>query len=222
MSIVKGRSQCDHCGHVLGPKDLVPIFSYIFNRGKCRYCGAKLNIRYLISEIVSGLAYVFVVMKFGLTLETIKYLVLVSLMLCISFADLEDFLIPDRLIIAGLVNRIIFILISGNIKQELINSLIGGLIISLPVLIISIVMSKILKRDAMGGGDIKLFFMLGTYFNVVENMFSVLMSCIIGIIFSVITKRTKEEFPFGPSICLAYYLTITFGSGLVSWYINLL
>ena len=221
VSFVKGRSVCDECGHVLGPLDLIPIFSYILNRGKCRYCGAKLSARYLISEIVAGLSYLFIVIKFGLTLETIKYLVLVSLMLAISFADLEDYLIPDRFIVVGLINRLVFILLGSSIKQELISSLIGGLVISLPILIISIIMTKILKRDAMGGGDIKLFFMLGTYFGIGENLLSVLMACIVGIIFSVITKKTKEEFPFGPSICLAYYITILFGSSIVNWYINL-
>ena len=212
---------CDHCGHVLNAKDLVPIFSYIFSKGKCRYCGAKLDIRYPVSELISGLAYVFIVVKFGLTLSTVQYLILCSIMLCISFADLEDYLIPDRLIVLGLINRLVFILISKNIKGLLIRSIIGGLCVSLPIYLIAIVMEKILKRDAMGGGDIKLFFMLGTYFAVGENILSVLLSCVIGILFSVITKRTKEEFPFGPSICLAYYLTLMVGKYILTWYLGL-
>ena len=107
MSIVKGRSMCDHCGHVLGVLDLVPIFSYLFSGGKCRYCGAKLSIRYFFSEVIGGLTYLFIVMKFGLSLECVKYLVLCSLLLCASFADLEDMIIPDRLIVLGLVNRLV-------------------------------------------------------------------------------------------------------------------
>ena len=221
MSIVKGRSKCDVCNHTLGVRDLIPILGYILNKGKCRYCGAKLSVRYLISEIVGGLSFVLVVYKYGLTIETIMYLILISLMLCASFADLEDYLIPDRLIVFGLINRLVFILIGNNIKNELISSLIGGLCISVPILILSIVMSKILKRDAMGGGDIKLFFMLGTYFSVSQNIFSVLLACIIGIVFSVITKKTKDEFPFGPSICLAYFLTMMIGTGIINWYLNL-
>lgn len=221
MSIVNGRSKCDVCNHTLGVRDLIPIFGYILNKGKCRYCGTKLEIRYLISEIVSGIAYVFIVHKYGLTIETIMYLILISLMLCISFADLEDYLIPDRLIIFGLINRLVFILIGNNIKSELISSLIGGLSTSVPILILSIVMTKILKRDAMGGGDIKLFFMLGTYFSISQNLLSILLACVIGIIFSIITKKIKDEFPFGPSICLAYFITIMIGTGVINWYMGL-
>ena len=220
MSIVKGRSKCGSCGHVLGPRDLVPIFSYLFSKGKCRYCGTKLSIKYPLTELTSGIIYVLVVYKYGLSLKTIEFIILVSLMLVISFTDLEDYLIPDRFIIAGIINRLIFILINGNIKTDLINSMIGGLCISLPVLLISIVMTKILIRDAMGGGDIKLFFMLGLYFSVSENLLGVLLSCFIGILFSVLTKKTKEEFPFGPSICLGYFLVMMIGASIINWYMG--
>lgn len=222
-SIVKGRSKCGACGHVLGVADLIPILSYILLKGKCRYCGAKLNIRYLLSELISGIAFVLLVYKFGFSLRTGEYLILVCCMLAISFADLEDYLIPDRFIIVGIVNRIVFILFSNDIKSELLNSLISSIIVGGTMIILVVVMEKILKKDAMGGGDIKLLFMLSMYNSLSLDLLGILMSCIIGIIFGLInTKGEKGKlFPFGPSICLGFYLVIMVGEPIVNWYLSL-
>ena len=222
-SIVKGRSHCDACNHVLGILDLIPIVSYLINKGKCRYCGCKLSIRYLISEIVGGLSFVFIVLKFGFSLKTIEYLILISCMLAVSFADMEDYLIPDRFIIVGIVNRVVFILIGNDIKSELLNSIIPALVIGGVMIILVLVMEKILRKDAMGGGDIKLLFMLCLYNSLSLDLLGLLFSCIIGIIFGLIdTKGEKGKlFPFGPSICLGFFLVFMFGSSIVNWYLSL-
>ena len=223
MSIVKGRSHCGSCGHVLEPIDLIPIVSFLLCKGKCRYCGAKLNIRYLISEIVSGFAYVLIVDKFGFSLDTLEYLILVSCLLAISFADLEDFLIPDRFIIAGIINRIIFILMGNDVLSELSRSFVSGLVLGGGTLILVVVMEKIMKKDAMGGGDIKLLFMLGIYYSLYLDLLGLLVSCIIGIIFGIIdTKGERGKiFPFGPSICMGFFIVLLVGEPLLKWYISL-
>ena len=221
MPISKGRSECDNCKHLLGPLDLIPLVSYLISGGKCRYCGKHISIRYPLTELISGLLYCLIVYKFEISLETIKYLVLISCLLCASFADIEDFLIPDRLIVIVLINRIIFILLSDDILSELLNSVIGALCITVPLIILVIVMSKVMKREAMGGGDIKLFFMIGSYFPVLENLLALLISCFIGLLFATITKQKDNEFPFGPSICVAYFITLMVGSYILSSYFSL-
>ena len=227
---ILGRSHCENCGHELGFLDLIPIFSYIFSKGKCRYCGQKISIRYPISEIVSALVFVLIVKEFWFTRETIEYLILASICLAISFCDLEDFTIPNVLIVLGIINRIVFILLGNNIPSELLNSLISGLIASVPVLVLSIVMDKILKKDTMGGGDIKLLFMLGLYLatgsttlTIGLNLVGLLLSCVIGIIFGVISTKGEKgkAFPFGPSICLGFLLSLLYGSRIVIWYLSL-
>jgi len=221
ISIAKGRSKCDSCGHILGPKDLVPVFSYIFSKGKCRYCGASLSPIYVISEIVSGIAFLFIVLRFGWTLSTIELLILVSLMLCASFADLEDCIIPDILVILGIVNRVIFILLSKNILSELKQSAIGGFCVAVPLYLVVIVMEKILKKEAMGGGDLKLVFMLGLYVSIGQSLLAILIACFSGIIFAYASKKAKQQFPFGPSLCLGYYITLFFGEAIIASYLSL-
>jgi len=221
LSIIKGRSMCDSCGHTLSALDLIPVVSYLLSGGKCRYCGKKLNPQYLISEIVSGLVYLLVVLRFGLTLETVEYLVLSSLMLCASFADLEDYIIPDILIILGIINRIVFIILSNNFLSELLSSLIGGFGMAIPLYVLVIVMEKILKKEAMGGGDIKLVFMLGLYLGIPESLFGIIVACIVGIIFAYSSDALHKQFPFGPSLCVGYFISILCGSTLISWYLSL-
>jgi len=221
LSIVKGRSECDRCKHQLGVLDLIPVFSYLLSGGKCRYCGNKLDPRYLFSEIVSGVVYVLIVVKFGLTIETIEYLILCSLMLCASFADLEDFIIPDILIIIGIVNRILFCVFSNNFLSELLKSVINGTVMAGSLLILVIVMEKILKKEAMGGGDIKLVFMVGLYLSIPQSLFGILVACVVGIFFAYAMQRQHEQFPFGPSLCIGYFISLLYGSAIISWYLSL-
>lgn len=222
-SIVKGRSKCSDCGHVLGVVDLIPIVSYVVLGGKCRYCGSKLNIRYLISEVISGLLFVLIVNKFGFSLRCVEYLVLVCCLLAISFADLEDYLIPDRFIIVGIINRLLFILIGNDVKSELLSSLISGLVVGVVIFGLVIVMEKVLKKDAMGGGDIKLLFMLSLYNSLILDLLGVFISCIVGIVFGLVNTRGEKGklFPFGPSICIGFMFVMLYGSPIVEWYLSL-
>jgi len=234
-SFVKGRSHCMSCGHTLSPLDLVPIFSFIFLRGKCRYCGAKLNPRYLIAELLGAGTYFVTVLCLGFSLQTLELLILSSIMLCITFADLEDFIIPDGLVLAGIICRIPFVLLSGSVGKTALSSLLGGVCVAVPLLLIALLMDKLLKKESMGGGDIKLFFMVGLYLGWQRTLVALLFACISGILFGVIykAKASKAEnnvedeevpagaFPFGPSIALGAYLSYLMGNALLSFYIGL-
>lgn len=224
-SIVKGRSHCGDCGHPLGPADLVPVFSWLFLKGKCRYCGAKVSARYPLTELVSAAVFVTVTLKFGLTLELVEMLILAGLLLCISFTDIEGYIIPDRLIIAGIAVRLVFVLISGDILPELGRSLIGGLSISVPLLIVVLLMEKMTGKESMGGGDIKLVFMAGLYFTWTVNLLAFMAACVIGIVSGVIFLRVSRSedrhIPFGPSIAAGFWFAAVLGQPLITWYMGL-
>ena len=221
-SVVKGRSHCMSCGHRLGALDLIPLLSWLLLRGKCRYCGSKISARYPISELVLGTVYVLILAKYDLTLRALELIVLCSILLCITLCDLDKHIIPDRFIVIGIINRIIFILISGNIFEELKLSLIGAFSVSLPLLVLSLILDKILKKDTMGGGDIKLFFMAGMYFAWSVNFLVLFMSAIIGIFFGLLSKKNeKNQIPFGPAISIGYFFGMLVGSELISLYLGL-
>ena len=223
-SVTKGRSHCDECGHVLGPADLVPVFSYLIHKGKCRYCGASLSKRHLIAEVLSAIVFVSILLKFNISLQALKYMIFACVLLAASFADLEGCIIPDRFIASGIVIYAAFLPFAGNPKAECINGLIGGFAVAAAVLLIVLTFEKIKKVEAMGGGDIKLLFLTGLFLGWKLNLLCLLFACFIGIIFGLAFSAGKEEktFPWGPSIALAAWLCLLVGNELVTWYLGLL
>lgn len=226
-SVMNGRSHCDKCGHVLGFRDLIPVFSYLAHKGKCRWCGAKLSPLYLWSELISALVFASILYKFDISLDALQYLLWASLLLACSFADLEGYIIPDGFIVAAVAVRTVFILISDNTVGELTFTLLGGIAVSTGLIIVVTLFEKIIGREAMGGGDIKLIFATGIFLGWQKNLLCLFLACILGIIFGAVTqkKREKQEdakiFPFGPSIAAAAWLSLLFGDRLIGWYAGL-
>lgn len=198
---VFSRSKCDTCKHRLSLVDLIPIFSYIFNFGRCRYCKQKIGIKYLFSELISGAIFLLVYLRFGINF---KYIILYSIMFCVSVIDYKTLIIPDLFVVIGIINRILYVKRINELPMCFINSL----VIVLPILMLLIIMNKVLKKESMGLGDIKLFFMFGLYFSYYYNLIAVLISCFIGIIYILITK--KNIIPYGPAICMAFLFNLLF------------
>lgn len=83
-SVLRGRSHCDVCGHVLAPRDLVPVFSYVFSHGRCRYCGAKLTPRHAVGEAVAALVFVSLLLRYDISLRTLEAWAVACLLLALS------------------------------------------------------------------------------------------------------------------------------------------
>ena len=199
-SVLKGRSHCDVCGHVLGIKDLFPVVSFLVHKGRCPYCKAKLSWGHVVFELISAGIFVGITLKFDITLDLLQYLLFACILMVCSFADIEGYIIPDRFIIAGAVIRVVFILVSGEIVKNLIAAAIGGVAIPLILLVIVLIYEKIRGKEAMGGGDIKLLFVTGLFLSSVSgglnigwmgNILTLFFACIIGIIFAFVMPRKE-------------------------------
>lgn len=225
--VTKGRSHCDLCGHVLGVRDLFPVLSWIFNKGRCRYCGGKLSVRHVLGEVISAAVYVSLLLRFDLSVELIEVSLLAALLLVCSFADLEGYVIPDRFIVAGVVIRLVFLALSDHVVAAIWDALLGGVAIAAILLLIVLIMEKCMGREAMGGGDLKLIFMIGLFLGWKRNLLCLLLSCIIGIVFGMVTlaRQSEEEeqqgFPWGPSIAIAAWLCLLFGNQWIHAYVSL-
>lgn len=216
-----GRSKCDTCGHTLSFLDLIPVISYISLKGRCRYCDTKLSKQYVLTEISLGILFViFVITRGIIDFELINELGLVTILFGLSLCDLKTYEIPDGFIIFGIVWWLIFSLMQGYSLHYYISFLIGALIISGGVLVISLCMSKLLNKDSMGGGDIKLLFLVTLYLGLFESIFNLMLSCIIGLFFIIFMR--KEKIPFGPAISLATYISLIYGVNFLIWYTGLL
>ena len=216
-SISLGRSKCDDCGHVLSARDLIPVFSFLINRGKCRFCGAKIPNECLFAEVFSAIIFVLLGIKFFISIELLMWLILACFLLALSLIDFKTFILPDKLILAIILNRIIFAFI---LKSSPLSMLIGALSVSLPVLLISLLMEHILKKETMGGGDIKLLFAIGMYFPWYNMIFLIFLACLTALIYILITKNMKIA--FGPFISLSCILTALFGDIFINFYLQLI
>lgn len=221
-SLVKGRSHCPECGHTLSAPDLVPLFSWLFLRGKCRYCGAKISFRYPAAELLTALVFVSALLRWDVSLRGLEMLLLGSILLWISFVDAEAQIIPNRLVVAGIVVRVLFILLSEDIPGEALRSAIGGASVALPVLLIALLLEKLLKKEAVGGGDIKLLFMTGLFFDWKLNLLALFLACIVGLGFAAASRhKFGKPLPFGPAIACGTWLSMLFGEAIISAYLGL-
>lgn len=217
-----GRSHCADCGHELKAPDLVPLFSYLFLKGKCRYCGKKISPRYILTEALLAVVYISVVARFGLTFQCLSALVLVSCLFCLSLIDLETQIIPDRFLLIPAVVRLVQLTVEGGL-MGLWNGLWPGLALGGAVLVLSLVMDKLLHKDTMGGGDIKLLAVLGLFFSFPACLLMVLIACVAGIVIALLLQKAKPDtpFPFGPALSLAGWVTLLAGDWIVGWYLGL-
>ncbi len=218
----KERSVCVHCGHTLATKDLIPVLSFLLLKGKCRYCGKKLSKRYVLTELLLALVFVSLLWRFGLTLNAITPAVLCCCLFCLSLVDLDIQIIPDRFLVIPAIARAAELLLVGGLKG-LLTGIVPGLIFGGGLLVLSLIMDKVLKKDTMGGGDIKLLALLGMFFPIPQCLLLVLIACVAGIAMASILLKVDAEtaFPFGPALAIAAWVTLLVGSPLINWYLGL-
>lgn len=225
-SFVKGRSHCTVCGHPLGALDLVPIFSWLFLRGKCRYCGTKISPRYPLSEALFAAVTVLCFLRFGFSAECLRNLVFFCCLFCLSLVDLEVQLIPDGCLIAAALAWAVWAPFSGLGLGQIGLHLLSAVVYGGGLLLLSLAADKILGKESLGGGDIKLFAVMGLYLGLTASLFALLIACVLGLLFALGRKRfaknQEEHFSFGPAIAAATWLMLMYGQPLVDWYMGLL
>ncbi|MCI2058997.1 MAG: prepilin peptidase, partial [Oscillibacter sp.] len=214
-------------GHELSAGDLIPVFSWLFLRGRCRYCGAKIPARCPVSELLCALAFLGVVLTVGVTPEAGRDLILTLLLLSVALVDYDTGLISDGLLAAIGADWLIFApFMDGGFRQTLKTGIPGALAASVPLLLLSLLMDRVLGRESMGGGDIKLFFVCGLFFPWQSILYFLIVSCVLGILFAAVSSRTvgdpenPKAFPFGPAIAAGAYLSLLTAEPAVAFYLS--
>jgi len=216
-NFLKGRSYCPHCKHSLGIIDLVPIFSFIFLRGKCRYCQKKISWQYPLVEISTVLIYLLLYLKFGLSKEFIVYLIYSSFLIIIFVYDLRYYLILDKVTIPAIIIAFLGGLFVLNITFfSLIWGALGAAVFFLLQLAIS-------KGRWIGGGDIRMGFLMGVMLGwkglIMALVLAYFIGALVGICLVVVKKkRMSSEIPFGTFLSLATVIVILYGDEIFNWY----
>ena len=223
-SFLRGRSHCTTCGHALGVRDLVPILSWLFQRGRCRYCGAKISVRYPLTELAFAVLTVLCLLRFDLTVLCLRNWIFLCCLFCLSLVDLECLTIPDGCLLTAVGAWVLALPFLRPGWAEILRHVLAGLAFGGGILLVSILMDKLLGKESLGGGDVKLFAVVGLYLGFVSTLFCVMLSCVFGLLFALLLNRGGKgrAIPFGPSISAAAAFMLLYGQGLVQWYLGLL
>lgn len=217
-SIVFGRSHCTGCGKPILNRDLIPVISYIILRGKCRFCKEKISVRYPAVEFFTALLYLFLFLRFGLTIELFLYAAFFPILIILSFIDFAYRIIPDKLNLSILFIGIISMIFSHQIPFY--ERIIGFFAASVPLLIL-----YVLSNGGMGEGDIKLMAFCGLVLGYKLILLSLFLASLAGSVYGLASIRNKKEalksaIPFGPFLSASMGLCVFFGDSLIRLYIT--
>ena len=203
-------SHCVNCNHNLSGKDLVPVFSWLYLRGKCRYCKVKISPIYPFIEFLTGISYALIVYQFGVTPEALIQIVFITILMIASSADLKEQWIPDRFVVIGLV--LVFVLrMIFNETGEIIYHLISMLAAFGMMYLI-----YLLSKGRLGGGDIKLYALIGLSIGIMDAIGSLFYSSFVAVFIyyamNIFIKKDekvtgKTVIPYVPFITIGVLMT---------------
>ncbi len=177
-SIIKPRSHCDKCGHVLAWYELIPVLSFIFLKGKCRNCKTKLSYLYPFSEFFCGLLFAISFYSFGFSPELIISITLSSLLIIVTVSDITYMIIPDRfIIISGVIILLTKLIFFG--FNPFLTSLLNGLLAFGVMYLIMKLGDYIFKKETLGGADVKLMFVVGISLEPFLALLVIIIACMI-------------------------------------------
>lgn len=223
-SIVFPASHCPSCQTPIRPYENIPLLSFILLKGRCRSCRSPISWRYPLVEILHGCGFLYILARYGLSLPAIVYCLFLSSLIAVTFIDLSHRIIPDLITLPGMVLGVITastILPPGTIDSIVGLFLGGGLFYLVAVLSLAI-----LKKEGMGGGDIKLIAMIGAFLGWKGMLLTIFLAAcsgsVIGILLILIQGRNRAEpIPFGPFLALGAVISLFWENGLLRWYFSI-
>lgn len=215
-SIVTPPSHCPHCGHPLRALDLVPVLSWLFLKGKCRYCQGRISPRYPLIELLTAALFVGVFMRWGLSAFTLAGWVLVIILVSAAFIDLDEGIIPDVITIPGVILGLAVSFFTIGFLPALWGALaFGGVLF----------VAAVISQGGMGGRDIKLAAAIGAFCGLPGALITLLLSSLLGTLFGIILimmgrAGRKTPVKFGPFLAVSAYIAFLFSNEIVMWYLG--
>ena len=250
LSVVKPRSRCPKCGHQITASENIPIFSWLFLRGRCSACGERISIQYPIVELLVGLLWLGAYLQFGMTFTAFRVAVFATVLLGIGITDAKHFLIPDGFTVFGLF----FVLISAFAALYLGESepfarpwdaVLGMCVGAGAISIVGWLGEVWLKRPAMGFGDVTLMAVVGVAVGPPRALLTIFIAAVIApiILLAVVYPLSarglandkgqtelaleaaggwrKRELPFGVFLAPAALITLVWGDAIIAWYLRI-
>lgn len=214
-------SACPSCGAGIKPYHNIPVIGYVILGGRCHSCGGRISARYPAVELLNGLLYVAALYWFGPTVKAAGAMLLLSVMVVVTFIDLEHKIIPDGITLTGIpLGLVLGPLVFGTPFLDSVIGVLagGGLLFGVGVL-----GSMALGKEGMGGGDVKLMAMVGAFLGWKMALVSIFIGAFLGsfvgvplILFKVMDRHTM--IPFGPFLAIGSVVALFFGDEMLYWY----
>jgi len=220
-SIIRGRSLCPFCKTKLAAKDLIPVFSQLNLKSRCRYCGEKISVRYMTIELLTGFLFLFGYNLYGLSWEFHIHVALCSMLLITALIDYDHMVIMDSVLFAFSIPMFLCIVFTKMAAREY---LLGAVIGFSAYLAIYVLAKLIYKKEAFGYGDVLLMGAVGLFLGIDKIIVAVIMPFYIALGAIIVRKlfgkqiKRKDEIPFGPFICIAACITSIFGNQITGFF----
>ena len=214
-SLITPGSECPKCHHRLKWYELIPVISFLIQRGKCTLCGEKISKFYPLMELLTGLLFALSFYLFGFSYDLLLLLAIASLFVIVIVSDVNFLMIPDEVTIVGSILIIVINILNLGLKDAIL--MFGsGVFLFLVMFLIMKLGNKLLKKESLGGADIKLMFLVGLVLNPIEGMFCIFLSSLLALPISLILlwKNKDNVIPYGPFILLALLLILIFNFDL--------
>ncbi len=204
INTIKPSSFCPNCKKPLKWYMNIPLFSYIFLKGKCHYCKEKIGISYFLIELFTGLSFLISYILYGFTINFFILIILFSILSVTLISDIKYYYISDRVIIISVIAMYIIHFIFEKENFDILRYTITALLMFLIMFLIKILGDKIFKKESLGGGDIKLMSIVGlTFGDILMSFVSLFISSVLALIISLILNKNKDNIiPFGPFILI--------------------
>ena len=227
QSVLRPRSRCPSCGQQIRWYDNIPIVSWLVLRGRCRNCGAPISIQYPAIEFITGVIWLSAALRFGFTVEALRSAIFLSILLGIALTDAREMVIPDQFSVGGTVIGLIFAGLPGGMPLK--SALLGAGLSYAFFWAVKFSAEKILKKPALGVGDIHMMAMVGAFLGVPGALLTMLLGSILGLVIGVPLSMARGQLavlgtylPLGTFLALGAAIAHTWGEPILSWYVRLL
>lgn len=210
-SLVKPGSHCPKCKKELKWYELIPVLSYIIQRGKCRKCEEKISLTYPIIELLTGILFAVFYYLFGFSYNFFTGTIIISVMMIVFVSDFKYKIILDSPLVIGSILVIILKFYYFGFDTGL-KSLIAAVGMFMFLFLVKVFGDKVFKKESMGGGDVKLCFFTGLVLGLYQGVLSIGISSFIALPYAMITLSLKKEpeIPFGPFLMLGLLAVFIF------------
>jgi leader peptidase (prepilin peptidase)/N-methyltransferase len=220
-TILWGRSHCPHCGRQIRAWENVPVLSWLWLRGRCAGCQAPISLQYPLVELTTGFVFFATAWLVGPTLLLIPRLMFAAAMIVLFMIDLNERILPNVITLPGIVAGLLFSLVGPPGFRD---ALIGAIACSLSLWGVGEAVSRLLGKDALGFGDVKMVAMMGAFLGwkltLVALFMASFLGSVIGIALVVITRDRVYLIPLGSFLAIGALGAASVGDPLIAWYVG--